>query len=152
MLILYFFCRMSQGGQGMHCHVCKKISKIAFCYYDRQREHAIRRQRIREYVHFTQVIPACYTVCGAEDSELKGGFKLNIIIGIIVGGIAGWLAGQIMGSRFSVLGNVIIGVVGGFVGSTVLRLVGIYSYGMIGNIIVAVIGACICIAVMRMLK
>ena len=94
----------------MHCHVCKKISKIAFCYYDRQREHAIRRQRIREYVHFTQVIPACYTVCGAEDSELKGGFKMNIIIGIIVGGIAGWLAGQIMGSRFSVLGNVIIGV------------------------------------------
>ena len=105
-----------------------------------------------ELVHFTQVIPACYTVCGAEDSELKGGFKMNIIIGIIVGGIAGWLAGQIMGSRFSVLGNVIIGVVGGFVGSTVLRLVGIYSYGMIGNIIVAVIGACICIAVMRMLK
>ena len=20
----------------MHCHVCKKISKIAFCYYDRK--------------------------------------------------------------------------------------------------------------------
>ena len=49
--------------------ICKKIRKTAFCYYDRQREHTLRRQRISEYVHFTQVIRACYTVCGAEDSE-----------------------------------------------------------------------------------
>ena len=53
----------------MRCQTCKKISKTAFCYYDRQREHVNRRQRICKHVHFTHVIFACYTVCGAEDSE-----------------------------------------------------------------------------------
>ncbi len=50
--------------------ICKKIRKTAFCYYDRQREHVNRRQRICKHVHFTHVIFACYTVCGAEDSDL----------------------------------------------------------------------------------